>query len=285
MHIVTKFLVLAAAVLSVLLAALTIAYASNASRIVAEYNDEGARRVAAEARLATAALQQGEAQVRLQAEVQQLSQSLAERDAEIARLRTQAATLQADRLAAETARQGIEGEISRLGETARTQATLISNYRDEVVGLRRNELSFRQRDIEQGDRISDLESQREVLEQTVRALQEQLAEIRLTMETQAQGGTTAGRANEPFVSAGPRITGRVEEVSSDRATGATLAKISVGTSDQVRENMKFAVVRDNQFIANLVVVSTDLRFSIGRVDTLGQNVNIQPGDRILSRLN
>ena len=68
MHIVTKFLVLAAAVLSVLLAALTIAYASNASRIVAEYNDEGARRVAAEARLATAALQQGEAQVRLQAE-------------------------------------------------------------------------------------------------------------------------------------------------------------------------------------------------------------------------
>ncbi len=49
MHWLTKAFVLAAAVLAVLLSALTIAYSSNADKIVGDYYDEQARRTSAEA--------------------------------------------------------------------------------------------------------------------------------------------------------------------------------------------------------------------------------------------
>lgn len=49
MHFVTKILVVAAAVLAILLAALTIAYSSNADRIVGSYYDMEAVKTATEA--------------------------------------------------------------------------------------------------------------------------------------------------------------------------------------------------------------------------------------------
>lgn len=284
MHIVTKVLVVFAAVLSVFLAALTISYATNADRIIMDQQAEGVRRINAEALLAAYKATGGEETTRLKAEIDNLARTLADRDTEIGRLRNDTATLRAEKARAESAREAMETQIGSTADTVKTQSNIIQVLTQDVQNLRRAELTFRQREIEQGDRISDLESQREVLEQSVRALQEQITEMRITSEQgagQPRDGSTAG---QPFEFTGPAIAGRVEEVSRDIASGATLARINLGSNDQVRENMKLFLVRGGEFLGHLVITKTDLRHSIGRIDTLGRSVTVSPEDRVLSRL-
>ena len=137
------------------------------------------------------------------------------------------------------------------------------------------------------DRISDLDAKRDVLEQSVRALQEQLAEARTAMEKAQSGVSTiaSGNAVESFVSAGPLVSGRIDELSKDTLTGATMVKINVGSNDSVKDNMKFFVVRDGKFIGTITVVRTDLKFAVGKVSLLADKSNVQTSDMVLSRIN
>jgi TolA-binding protein len=283
-HILTKFLMVFAAVLSIFLAALTIAYSANAERITQSLAGAQAGKIGADTALsAQSALHQSET-ARLNDQIQQLARDMADRAKEVNQYQTDNARLMADKNKAEASRLAIEGKIAELGELARTQAALITSYREEVTGLRQNELDYRTQMLGLEQRMSDLESQREVLEGTVRALQEQLAEAKTAQETALKGGTArSGRTGEPFTFTGPLIQARIETVSKDAASGATLAKISVGSNDQIRENMKMLVIRDGQFIANLVIVQTDLRWSVGRVETLGRTVEVKEGDLVWSR--
>lgn len=287
MHILTKVLVVFAAVLSIFLAALTIAYSTNTDRITADYNQESARRVAAEA-LANAQLAQGgEERVRLNAQIEQLNRDLANLRSELAQLQSDNTRLLTDKNKAELDRQSIQAKIAELGETVKTQASLISSYRDEVTTLRRNELAYRKRELELDERVSDLEGQREVLMANVRSLQEQLAEAKQAVDRAASGlasGAGAGGAGEPFVSSGELVTGRVDSVTKDTATGALIAKINLGTNDQIRKNQKLFIVRDGNFLANLIIIETDVRWSAGRIDTLSRPVEVREGDQIFSRL-
>lgn len=284
MHWLTKVLVIFAAVLSVLLAGLTISMASNADRIVADFKEERDLRIAAEAARADEAGRSSQEQQRLAAQIEQISRDMADREAQIRQLQTENARLSADKSRAENARQSIESKIAELGETAKTQAALITAYRDEVGALRKNELSFRTRSIELDDRISDLEGQREVLDQTVRALREQLAEAQLAQQQNLAGGTRAGSAAEAFVLPGTVVRGRIDKVERDTATGMLLAKINLGTNDNLRENTKMFIGRDREFLANLVIIKTDMQWAVGRIDTLGREVTVQEGDWVLSRL-
>lgn len=58
----------------------------------------------------------------------------------------------------------------------------------------------------------------------------------------------------------------------------------MGTNDRVAENMKLYVGRGRDtFVANLVVVTTDLNNSVARVDLLAGDA-VREGDLVLSRL-
>ena len=176
-------------------------------------------------------------------------------------------------------------KIAELGDTVKTQATLLAGYREEVGALRKNELRFREQAVQADDRISDLESQNEVLTQGVRALREQLEEARLSRESGGAMGALSGRSqSEPFVDTGIPVTGTVESVTTDPSTGATLVKINLGSNDRIRENQKLFVSRGKDFVANLVILKTDMRFAIAKVDTLSRKVEVQNGDAVTTRL-
>jgi hypothetical protein len=180
-----------------------------------------------------------------------------------------------------------ESKLGELQVTAHTQASLIQSYRDETTTLRKNELAFQKQSVEMNDRISDLDAKRDVLEQSVRALQEQLAEARTSLE-KAQSGVTAvaaGATVESFVSAGPLVTGRIDEVTKDSMTGSTMVKINVGTKDSVKDNMKFYVVRGGNFVGTITVVRSDLKFAVGKVSLLADKAEVQTSDMVLSRIN
>lgn len=287
MATLTKVLVIIAAVLSLFLSALVIAYSVNTDRILSDRDAEVARSQAALASAAENANQAGAAKAAWEKERSGLQQQIAERSAKAVELERVNAELSRGKSKAEQELQAITLKIAELGDTVKTQATLLSGYRDEVSALRKNELRFREQAVQADDRISDLESQNEVLTQGVRALREQLEEARLTRESGTGSmGMLAGssRAGEPFVDTGIPVTGTIESVTTDPSTGSTLVKINLGSNDRIRDNQKLFVSRGKDFIANLVIVKTDMRFAIAKVDTLSRKVDVQTGDAVTSRL-
>jgi len=282
-HVLTKVLVVFAAILSVALSALVIAYAVNTDRIASDYGNALRLRLATDQQMTTQAAEFNTKVTRYVGTIEQLNRELAEKQARITDLEGERATVLADKAKAVAQAQEIQNKISDLSETAKTQATIIQNYRDEVTALRGNELKYRTTQAELDDRINDLESQREVLEQNYRALQEQIAEAKRNQEQLLNGGK-AGGADRPYVSMGPIINGRIEAVQIDPSSKKLIAKINVGTNDKVSKNMQFSVYRGNSFLGSLVVTEPDLKWSVGEVNTLGRPVEVKEGDLITSRL-
>lgn len=284
MHTVTKVLVVFASILCVLLAALTMAYSVNVDRIVADRRGEIDRRITAET-LANNRVAQGAE------EAARLSQMVQAKDSQISQLNTKIAALEAERAqlnqnlaAAVAGRDSIVAQIDQAVATSKTQALLIQQYRDEVTKLRDNELMYKKHEIELGDRINDLESANEVKDQSVRALQEQLVEARRAIDA-AGGAIALGPSRGPAQPYKPSIaiSGKVTNTKKDAATGKPMARINVGSNNQVRENMQLAIVRGNQFLGNLVVTKTDLGWAEGVIDYVGNaKVEVKDGDEVTS---
>lgn len=282
MHILTKILVVFAAVLSLALAALTSSYAMNRDTILDGYNNAIADRDKAKANYNTQSSQFAEERQKLQTEIANLNninQSILNEKREI---EGQLADLRLQSRSAEDRADSVTRQIADLGKTVDTQAKLITSQRNEIVTLREESLSTRNENIALLDRINDLESQNEVLIQSNRSLQVTIAEF----QRQDDAGTVAASisgSNEPQPLAGDLVVGRVREVRTNN--GQQYAEIDLGTRDRLRENVKLHITRNGEFVANLIVIRTDLQSSVGRVDTIGDSsVQVRPGDRVLSSL-
>ncbi|MBX3389220.1 MAG: hypothetical protein KF691_07160 [Phycisphaeraceae bacterium] len=284
MATLTKVLVIIAAVLSLFLSALVISYSFNTDQILQDRDNQVSQSLAAKGQLADYTAQASAAKVAWDKEREALNSQLTDREARARELERVNAELTRAKAKAEQDFQAITLKIAELGETVKTQATLLTGYRDEVTALRKNELRFREQAVQSDDRISDLESQNEVLTQSVRALREQLEEARLAREGGSSMGVFGVSSKEPFVDTGIPVTGSIENVTTDPSTGSTLVKINLGSNDRIRENQKLFISRGNKFVANLVILKTDMRFAIGRVDALNRDVSVQNGDSVTTRL-
>ena len=282
MHVLTKVLVVFAAILSVALSALVIAYAVNTDRIAADYSNMQRIKLAVETSHASQLAEWNTIKTRQDAQLMDANNKLAEQQARISTLESERTTILADKAKAIAEKDQVSNSINDLRETAKTQAAIIQNYHDEVSTLRGNELSYRTRMAELDDRINDLVSQNDVLNQNYRALQEQIAEAKRAQEQMLSGNKSGGEG--PVVSTGPLINGRIEAVQVDPSSKKTIAKINVGTNDRVFKNQQFAVVRGDKFLGNLVITEPDLKWSVGVVNTLGQQVEVKEGDMVMSRL-
>jgi predicted RNase H-like nuclease (RuvC/YqgF family) len=282
----TKAFVVAAAVLCVGLSALVIAYAVNTDRIAADYRNMASSKAAADAAVSAANASASQRASELQGQLVSLQQANQSAVAKTTELEAERASLINEKNKAESARQALESKIAESTETQKSLVALVTSYREEVTKLRDNELSSRRAMLDLDDRINDLESQRQVLEQNVRALQEQLSEARKTADATASGKPLAGvlSADQPYQYSGPIINGRVEDVQKDPGSTNLLAKLSVGTNSRVAKNMIFYITRGSEFIGKVIVSETDLGWSVGRVDTLGRSVDVRSGDTISSRL-
>lgn len=286
MHILTKVFVLFAAVLSILLAALSIAYTVNADRVAADYRN--ALSAADLARNERDAIKGTQTQL-IAAKEEELTSArdeMATREADIRRLEAANSELRISLRSAESARESITTKIAELGVAVETQAKIIDEYKNELSRLRVAELDYRDERIDLEKQLSDLESQVIVYEQVKRALEEQLNEVRTAMQEAAGGGGVANAAarNTPTEIPGSQIRGAVDQVTTDPATGQLLVKINLGTNDRVRQNSKLFVHRGNTYLGELVVFQVDLNHAIGRMGYTVPGQAIQANDSVLSRL-
>lgn len=284
MHIVTKVLIVFCAVFCLLLSALTVSYASNADKVAKALRDEESARLAAEAAAATELAKLGEERTSYQLQIEKLNSTILARDQVINDLQREQTTLRTAKEEAVAAAAAIRNRIDQLVATVDNQATIIKGYRDEVSALRTDQLAANRREIELVDRINDLQSQTEVLEQTARALREQLAEAQQAVQTAMSTGGSPGQARTgPFESTGPLVRGRIREVLQSPA-GGNLAVIDVGSQSGVQENMLMNITRGGQFVGTMVITKADPRQAVGRIQFVSGGQQVSENDVVLSRL-
>ena len=283
MHILTKVFVVLAAVLSLLLSALTVTYSVNAEQIRQSYVDlESEKDAAVTAQAAQAAMHNTQLDA-LRRELESGEQTIAGLRSDMSQLQFANDRLLKDLNDAQLEADQIRAQITQFGVATDTQSTLIAAYRDEVTRLRENELDFRDERLALEDRIADQSSQILVLEQQRRALEEQVAELRDV----AQGRTTTGDDGQgrTTIVLDRFVRGRVGEVSTDPASGDPLIQLNLGSSDGLRRNTELYVVRDGStFVANVVVNAVDLQTSTARVTLTAEGRSVRPGDEVRSRL-
>lgn len=280
-HILTKVFVLFAAVLSIMLSALTISYTINTDQIVSNYSD---------------ALEEAEtARTSLSAQAARHSLVSQDKDAEIADLRAQlsattntmrdielsGAQLQTDLRSAQAESGAANRRVQGALEATKAQALIIDAYKNEVSTLRNNELEAREQMLALEERLSDIQSQNEVQVATIRSLREQIEGIRNPTASTGSGEVDFSTA-APIL--GPTIRGSVQSVTTDSATGNALVQINLGENDRMRRNSRVFIVRGNEFIADLIITRTDLNVSTGMVTNLRPGAQVRAGDEVKSRL-
>ncbi|RNC81508.1 MAG: hypothetical protein ED559_06865 [Phycisphaera sp.] len=283
MHILTKILVVFAAVLSLGLAALTSSYAMNRDTITSSFNDMKAQRDKANSLYETQSSQFAEEKATLNSQIQTLQNELSQAQNANRDVESQLAELRLEARTASDRADSVTRQIADLGKTVDTQSKLITSMSEEQRKLREDAQRARERLIASLDRVNDLESQNEVLTQANRALQQSVVELQDIANNGGTATADAGTVGEPRTISGNLISGRVREVRSDN--GQQYAEVDLGTRDRLRKNTKLHITRNGEFVANLIIVRTDLQTSVGRVDTIGDDtVQVRPGDVVLSSL-
>lgn len=285
MHLMTKILIAAAAVLSVALATLTMAYTVNADRIVNDLRTLQASNTAAKAsaqhhQSEYAKLVEDANQSRVQ-----LEQRLAEGQRQLGKARDALAKVEGEKTEAMRARVANETELTQLTALLGTFTTLVDRVSTENTTLRDSELRAKRENLELADKLNDVESQRQVLAQTVRALEVTVADLRDRIAT---GATTtaiaSGTRSSGTISASTYFTGSIRDIRQDDVAHETLVQVNVGSNDSVRPNTELFVTRNNAWIANLMVVDVDLNFSIAKVIRTAPGQQILMGDTVESKL-
>lgn len=283
MHILTKVFVLIAAVLSIMMASLAIAYSVNVDRIIADYRDEQAARVSAETELQAQRGTHGQELAALGEDLAAARDELASRDADTRRLEAATSDLRIKLRQAEAARESISAKIAQLGVTTETQARIIDEYKNENDRLRDDELAYRDEKIDLEKAISDLESQVIVYEQVKRALQEQIAEMQ--RESEGTAVANSGDAADIVTEMTQLVRGSIDEVMADPNTGYTRVRINLGTNDRLSTNTRLYIIRDNtMYLGDMIIESVDLNHAVGRIAFVKDNQTVRAGDQVLSRL-
>ena len=280
MHILTKFLVILAAVLSILLSGLSIALTGNIDAVRSEFKSQRAA-----AAVANAAASQAAASAGRDREI--FEQDLSTKNATISQLLQAKNQLEGSnkQLEAETQRLQLSetsyaARIDQFTALVGAQVQLGEARQKELEMLRQKELESARREIELADRINDQEGELEVSRETIRSLQEQLVDVRA--DAAGAGGGGQGGAEQKVLRAPQNLRARVSDVRPD-ADGRLLISVDAGSSDLLKPKMKLNIVRDNEFLASIVLDRVDLNESIGRVVlTRDDSVVIRPGDLVIA---
>jgi len=281
-HIVTKILVIFGALFSVLLAALTIAFSTNADRLKEDVLNSNAARIAWEAKVKEVEGSQAAVVTNYQDGMKKISDTKADLEKANVSLQSERATLLADKNNAELSAASSKNQFEALTAVAKTNATTLASLTEEVNALRTALVGASKRENELVDRLNDEEARRQVLEQTTRALREELTDARTALD-RVKSGVTDTAKGEAFVDrTGPIVQARVKKVMASPA-GDELVEINEGSNARLRTNQKLSIIRDGKFIATLVLMQVEAQGSVGRVDKLGKTVTIMPEDMVLSR--
>lgn len=177
--------------------------------------------------------------------------------AELAKLRTDVARVEAEKGSAEAMNRGLLAQL----EAARSAE---SEYRKQLTEIERKNIELERRNIDLNDRMNEQTAQINVLDEQKRHFEQQLNVLRNEAEKlsgqsrRAMSGVStenpAGAAMSNVTALTPggaaAIRGQVLEVKDN------LVEISTGSADGVRKDMVFVISRNNQYVGDLKITHT-----------------------------
>ena len=287
MSVLTKLFVVLVTVLSVLLVALVVPFVANTENYKEQLTKEKERRVAVDQ---IAAIRQSDLSVVVDGIDDQI-RSLKSENKDLIRqmnlLWSKLADAEARELAERARNDQIHADVSRMIAANEQHAEMNMALSSELTQRRNAMINLQTKMIELTDRGTELEGQLATADRQVRSFQEQMIEreeelqdlndrvAKLPPDVRSQ--IYSGEVSEEFEPQ-PKLVGRI--VNLNAIGDQTFAEIDIGQNDMVKENMKFLVHRENQFLANLVITELDAQYSAGRL-TLVEGP-VQVGDMVLT---
>ncbi len=265
MHTLTKVFIVLWALLSVFIMALAVPLVMNNDTWKARYQQENAKRVAAETTAALASrdldlanIAKAQSESALQKIISGLKEDAAAAGTRLADLRSQLSTVRQEK-------DAIEAQLTRLSAAAETNANIIKTMGEEITRRRDESLVLMARTTDLEDELRDTLGRLDVALQAQRTLQEQMQVLRTQL---AGGGTDSRRAPGEDLGppvASPLVSGRVMSVVMG-ADGNRYVEVNLGSRDGVSENMKFLLARGGNFLGNLIITKVELNRAVGYVE-------------------
>jgi hypothetical protein len=201
-------------------------------------------------------------------------------NAELAKLRTDIARVDAEKSSAEAMNRGLLAQL----EAARSGETEI---RKQLADIERRNIELERRNIDLNDRVNEQTAQIAVLDEQKRQFEQQLNILRNEAEKLTNQGrrSMSGASSEnpagtvmPNVTAlttgGPAaIRGSVVEVKDNLVT------ISNGSADGVTKDMVFVVSRNDQYVGDLKISHTEPSRAAGRM--IKSTLSPMTGDKVI----
>jgi len=281
----TKIAVVLLVVASLLLSAGVVVFVNkvedfrnSADAATARYNQEREARAVANSQtqaLNASLLQQAQT---FNAKIDQLRQEAGAKDAQVLDLRNQLTKLDQDKKGIEVAlgaamktQEGLQGQLG----AATQQITDLRKIRDQIVEER-----F-QLNVQLTDALSKLdqtERARKNAEERASTLRSSLSDLETKMANAGYNfNTIPNRTNQGE----PHLEGVVSSVFN--AGGKPWAYISLGSKDNVRKDMRFNVVNNNEFLGYLIIQSTEPNNAAGVLEGPGVS-KVKSGDQVKTQL-
>ena len=203
-------------------------------------------------------------------------------NAELAKLRTDVARVEAEKSSAEAMNRGLlaQLEAARSGE---------SEIRKQLADIERRNIELERRNIDLNDRVNEQIAQINVLDEQKRQFEQQLNVLRdeagkLSNQSRRSAGFStenpAGAAMSKITALSPAssgaIRGSVVEVQGNVVT------ISNGSADGVKNDMEFVVSRNDQYVGKLKISRTEPNRAAGRM--INPTTSPMPGDQVMDAM-
>jgi len=278
LHALTKILIVLAFFLTLPLTGLVVAYTSNADKLV-----EANERLSVEVRQLESAIGGDQAQH---------SQVLAAKEAEIANINALLTEAQGRLASLERENENLRVELNQQKRAALTHSAQIDQFNasvqmyaelnraqsQELAELRQRELEKTRREIELTDRINDLDGELVVSRETIRALQEQIADLR---EEVIDGPDIDAPGSAVQVARAPaNFQAEITDVSLDADGRTLMIEFRAGASDGLAENMELNIGRGPNYVGNAMIVRVGQNTAVARFIDMGTGRRPQAGDTV-----
>lgn len=287
MSTLTKVLIILQTVFSILLCGIVATYVANASDYKQDYDMAVKAKNSAVASKSSMEEEWNAAKVALEDAQKKASEIVPSRDAKIAQLTDDLTRAKAEVDALTKRVTDSMAVVQTANATASQQANLYETAHAQLKATESDKIQLtKEYDETQSvllEKLAVIASQ----DRQIRELEEEKSEIqgRLEQYLRQYGKTPAPATAATLVSSRVQLAQPVKAIGlkgliSDLDIQNQLAEISLGSTDGVKEQMKFIVTRDNQFICNIIVLDVDAEKAVGLLDMVQEGQTPKIGDKV-----
>ena len=285
----TKVLIVLVTLSAIFLCGIVVAYVANADSFKQKYDGQ---------RNKLSALEQEKENLtkQLNEKIQQKDELEKSLTARIAEAKTEASDLKnklntAEREKAEllTKTTSMEAVVKDFSDTTNKQTETLNAALEEVKQLKQDEIKLKQELEQTSAALIEKTAIIDSLEAEKRRLIEEKADIQTRIDRMQMGGSTVAsiQAVTPERGYATAVTTSIEQINlkcriTEVDVRNSMASISIGSVDGVKEGMSFHVTRGDAFICDILITDVDTEKAVGVLQLVQQTPRV--GDTAATNL-